>query len=574
MDIKSIFARPSSGADANEQLRYQLLWMMLLRLILYTSVLSINYCFKNDQTTIIILPNDLSILFLLIVYLSTIGSSLFLTTHSVNLRSFGFIQYMLDTVFASLLVFYTGASQSIFPSIYFFPIIAGGLLLPTKGGLIAAAAATLQYGLILFLEFIGTFPTHLTAYHFVPNQIFTAEVNRFSVMGLTFFLAAMLSGLFAGRLKRTEAALSASLKSYSRLSSRYKDIFDNITTGIITINQADIITSANNATTTITKYPVETLTGTAITTFLPDFDLGKTNTRMAADLMRKDGVQIRIGYSITLLHNPGDHRFQNPETILANNDYKIVTIQDISEVERLETQMRQSEKLAAIGRMSASIAHDFRNPLTAISGSAQLLAKEFTQSRRTGDSTDLELVKIITRESDRLNGTIDDFLRFARPESVIRNWFSLKSCLLEVMQVCYADPAWHPTCAINHSFDNNLQLWADRGQIFNLLTQLIQNGISMCPEGMEIITIEAEEISLDHGEAKIILRVSDNGPGVAKNDRERIFEPFYTTRAEGTGLGLAIIKQIAELHKGRITVGYSSMGGAMFTLHLPLPPAK
>jgi len=574
VDFKSIFSKPANGADIDKLLSYQLLWMMLLRLVLYTSILGISYFFKSDQYKLIVLPKDLSILFLLLVYFTTIGSSYFLTAHKFNPRHFGFIQYLLDTIFASILVFYTGASQSIFSSVYFFPIIAGGLLLPKKGGLIAAAAATILYGLTLSLEYHGIYPSYLLEYNFVPDQDFIVGLNRFSVKGLTFFLAAILSILFANRLKSTEAALSDTIKSYDILSLRYKDIFDHIATGIITVNRDEIITSANNATTMITGYPVDVLIGTKFSTFLPNFNLNKINTRLAANLVRKDGVKIRIGYSNTLLHHPTDNLDQDNRQLLLTDDYKIVTIQDISEIERLENQMRQSEKLAAIGRMSASIAHDFRNPLTAISGSAQLLATEFSLNRTACDKADIELVDIISRESNRLIHTIADFLRFARPESAVRNWFSLKSCLDEVMQVCYADPAWPPTCVVNQTFDDNIYLWADRGQIFTILSQLIQNGVAMCPEGMEYLDIEAEEIGIDIGYAEVVLRVSDNGLGISEEDRLKIFEPFYTTRPEGTGLGLAIVKQMIEEHKGQIEVERSAMGGAMFVLHLPLPTTQ
>jgi len=420
--IKSLFKKPSKDSDINKLLSYQLIWMMLFRLVLYTSVLGISHFFRSEKYSLILLPTKLSFLFLLIIYLATISSTYFLTTQKVNLRVFGVLQYLFDTFFASLLVYYTGSSQSIFSSVYFFPIIAGGLLLPSRGGLIAAAAATIQYGLTLFLEFSGIYPSFLVDYRFVPDQNAIAMLNRFSVMGLTFFFAAMLSSLFASRLQRTETALSNTMKSYDQLSLRYKDIFDNIATGIITINHEEIITSANNATTLITGYPVDVLIGSNFSVFLPNFDLKTTNTRLAANLVRKDGQKVRIGYSSTLLNHPNGQLTGGNEPLMFTDDHQIVTIQDISEVERMEKQMRQTEKLAAIGRMSASIAHDFRNPLTAISGSAQLLAREFSTNYNS-DNTDIELVNIITRESSRLNRTISDFLRFARPENVITAGF-------------------------------------------------------------------------------------------------------------------------------------------------------
>jgi two-component system sensor histidine kinase PilS (NtrC family) len=250
---------------------------------------------------------------------------------------------------------------------------------------------------------------------------------------------------------------------------------------------------------------------------------------------------------------------------------KILTIQDISEVERLEQQMRQTEKLAAIGRISAGIAHDFRNPLAAISGSAQVLADEFSHHDSPEQRTNRVLINIILRESNRLTRTISDFLKFARPESAEREWFSLRKCVDEVIQVSQADPLWPATCTLQVEIDPRYSLWADQHQIFTVLSQLVHNALPFCPPGAEVIRIEAEELNLSETQGEIILRVADNGTGIEEENRDKIFEPFFTRRVDGTGLGLAIVKQIVRAHHGTIEVGRSELGGALFTVHLPLP---
>lgn len=575
MDFKSLFTKPSRGADLEKLLNYQLQWLLLLRIILYTSILGISFFFNSGKFKIIILPDRIAVLFLLTVYITTISSAYFLTTRQDKLKLlyFSIFQYLLDTIFASVLVFLTGASQSIFSSVYFFPIIASSLLLPKKGGLSSAAAATLLYGTTLFLENQGVYPSFFDYYNFIPDQDYITGLNRFAVMGLTFFLAALLSGLFVGRLKSTEDALSDTMDSYDELTLRYKDIFDHIATGIVTINRDEMITSANNAATIITGFSMAELIGSKFSTYLPNFNLNATNARLTIDYARQDGIKIKLGYSTTILPHPTAKPNKDDNSFLLTDDHKIITIQDISEIERLEKKIRHAEKLAAIGRMSASIAHDFRNPLTAISGSAQLLAKEFSATMTTNSSTDLELVNIIIRESTRLNNTISDFLRFARPENVIHTWFSLSTCLNEVVQVCEASNSWPSSCVINRDLDETIYLWADQGQIFTLLTQIIQNGVSMCKEGEEIINIEAEEVRKGNND-EVIIRISDNGVGIEESTQEKLFEPFYTTRPDGTGLGLTIVRQIIEEHKGQISIQDSSMGGAMFTLQFPLPAAQ
>ncbi len=559
----------SISKSVTEILRRQLLWMLLLRVILYTLLLGITYVMSELEFSVIILPNSILTLLLLLVYTISIISALILLRLEKNLQKFGFFQSILDTLFAAALIYYTGISSSIFSSVYFFSIITGGLILPRRGGLIAAAAATLSYAALLFLEYQGMVPGYLGTFDFRPVQKIPELVNLFAAKGLTFFLAAVLSAMFGNRLRSTEEILSDTIHSFDRLSHLYKTIFDNITTGIITTNDKSIISSANNAARDITGFPLEDLIGSNLSDVFPHLDTASRATRQSTDFVKKDGTKIRIGYSITSLHMPAQKNTSEAISAQFENDSKLVTLQDISEIEKLESQIRQGEKMAAIGMMSAGIAHDFRNPLTAISGSAQILAKEFSSADSATNSENLLLTNIILRESNRLISTIADFLKFARPDVAERQWFSLKNCVAEVLQVCRAAPDWPSTCTIELNLAPHTDMWADERQFFTLLCHLIHNSIPFCPPGKEIIRIEAKE-DKDDDNMSIIITIEDNGTGVAEEISEKIFEPFYTSRADGTGLGLAIVQQIIVEHKGTITLSSSSLGGAKFTIIVPL----
>jgi two-component system, NtrC family, sensor histidine kinase PilS len=564
MDLATLFGRARNTISINQILRNQLLWMLVLRIVLYTLLLTISYVFRDAQIDIIILPSNLLLLLLLIVFLTTIFSAFFLLVYEGNLRKFGFAQNLLDTFFVALLVFFSGSSQSIFTSVFFFPIVAGGLILPRKGGLVAAASATLLYGSILFLEVYGLFPAYLREYIWIKSPNPMVILNHFAVQGLTFFLAAVLSALFGLRLQSTETALSDSLKNFDRLAVLYKQIFDNISTGIITIDANNLITSANNAIEKITGLPHTNLIGHKLETAFPSFDLSGDSNRLTTDFIKSDGSKVRLGYShINIEHSETERPSQEPP-------HKIITLKDISEIEQLERQLRQTEKLAAIGMMSASIAHDFRNPLTAISGSAQVLANEFS-SGGSENYSNFQLTAIILRESNRLIETIGDFLRFSRPEVANCSWFSLRGCIEEVLQVCKADPAWPLSAQIICDFDRTLDIWADEKEMFTVFTHLILNGLAFCPSGTECVTIKAREVNNNDQQEAIEISIHDNGPGIAKEKREQIFEPFFTTRAEGTGLGLAIVKQTITEHHGSIEVSCGENGGAIFTITLPLP---
>jgi two-component system sensor histidine kinase PilS (NtrC family) len=571
MDSKTVITRPHlTGSSPDNLLKGQLLWMLLLRVILYTLLLGISVFLQSGQLEIILPPYYWLVFFICCVYLTAIGSAFFLLTNKREVLHFGFFQNQLDIFLVTLLIYYTGSSHSVFSPLYFFPIIAGGLIFPRKGGLIAAAAASLQYALALGLEQMHIYPAFLNRYDFFKVQNLLTSINHFAVLGLTFFLAAILSAIFSRRLLKTEAALSNTVRSLDSLSLLYKQIFDDIATGIITIDDNNRITSANNAIGRITGYLPIDLSGQLFSQFFPTLDLHNKGARLTADLARQDGVGIRVGYSCAKLQFPAGPVSHEHEMHQCRN-CKILTIQDISAVERLEQQMRQAEKLAAIGRISAGIAHDFRNPLAAISGSAQVLANEFSEDDLPNQKTNRALINIILRESDRLSHTISDFLKFARPESAEREWFALRKCLDEVIQVSKADPLWPASCTLQIEVDSSYSLWADQNQIFTVLNQLLHNALPFCPQGAEVIRIEAEELNLSENQGEIILRIGDNGTGIEEENREKIFEPFFTKRVDGTGLGLAIVKQIVMAHHGTIEVGRSELGGALFTVHLPLP---
>ena len=554
---------PTSLGDL---LKRQLFWLLLLRIVLYTLISIISLIMLDERFEAIVMPPSLLVLFTLIVYLSTIVSAFTLLHLDSEYRRFGFIQTLFDVVFASMLIYLTGGSLSIFSSVYFFPIISGGLLIPLKGGLIGAAASTLLFAFILLLENFGYLPDYVLVSKFYEKVALFNNIRQFGTMGLTFFLGAFISAMFGTMLRSTTKELSSTKYDFDRLSLLYKKIFDNITTGIVTINGQGIITSANNATIDITGQPPAELIGKELSSIFPGLDPASLAPRNACLFERQDNQTLRLGYALTQLHSSNEEDPEGKDS--QEEDVTIITLKDIGEIERLENQMRQAEKLAAIGMMSASIAHDIRNPLAAISGSAQVLADELG-SAGSSEPQNYELTKIILRESDRLANTITNFLKFARPENIKQDWFLLRPCVEEILQVCRADQKWPATCSVDVQIDPKFRVWGDEKQLFGVIGQLLQNALSFCPEGNEKLELSGSIIFAVDNQELCLIKISDNGPGIEPGEVQKIFEPFFTTRADGTGLGLAIANQVIEAHNGSIAVEKSEMGGACFTLILP-----
>ncbi|SDO83738.1 two-component system sensor histidine kinase NtrB [Desulforhopalus singaporensis] len=555
--------------DVDRLFRNQLLWVLLLRVILYTLLLVFSSFFQESPlSAIYFIRQDFLLYLLIIVVTASCFSSYSLLSGEKNLIQFCYLQIFLDTVFASLLIFFSGSVNTTLTSVYFFPIIAGGLLLPYRGGLFAAAAVTLEYGLLLALDLHALLPLLPDTKSGHTTIDITTGLNGFAIHGLTAFLAAFLSRIFGKRLQSAEIALKDSKKELNRLTTINKQIIDNIASGIFSVDGDGVITSANNAIEKITGLNPSTLPGKNIYQVIPGIDLDTKKIRHTIDFVKDTGI-IRIGYTCIEIHS-GDNRSDN-----ATRPDMIINLRDVDQIESMEKQARQKEKLAAIGMMSASIAHDFRNPLTAISGSAQVLVDEFSPAEQ--DGTNHELAQIIVREAERLNNRIGDFLKFSRPENISCQWFSLAGCLEEVIEVLQINPNWSQTVKVSHNFKPALDVWGDQNQLFTVLSHLMQNSMLFCPQGSERIHVCSKEITTADNSEMLEISVADNGTGIAHDGLDKVFDPFWTTRVEGTGLGLAIVRQIVEAHQGTVEVSNDGLmnpegnSGALFTVKLPIP---
>ncbi|MCI5147492.1 MAG: PAS domain-containing protein, partial [Candidatus Electrothrix sp. AR3] len=365
------------------------------------------------------------------------GSAGLLQNKTRHIPRFGIIQLISDTIFAALLVAGTGCSQSIFTPIFIFPVIAGGLHLHRTGALIAAASASILYGAILASEYLGYIPRFYAETNYTPPEHYLNITNVYAVYGLTFFTIGILSSILAGRLRTTEEVLSRTSVQFDRLNQLYKQIFDNISTGIITVDGRNRITSCNPAFAHITGYSDQDLVGLLFDTFFPAIILTETDqSRQVSSLKRKDKQLTRVRYTFTHLNLPADPALNDP----GDAQCKVITMQDISLLEQMEQQVRAAEKMAAIGELSAAVAHDFRNPMAAISGSAQILhvhQKDLQHQKNTEEyinSTNNHLIEIILRESDRMEKTITDFLQFAQPTQLTPEWFDLKRLIEEIFE--------------------------------------------------------------------------------------------------------------------------------------------
>ena len=552
----------ASANSSDEEVRRHILWWMVLRVILFTLLIGTAAYLRGKESSLPLLPPlPITSVFLLGIYGFSIASVLVMPKIRWSARRFGVFQLLFDLFCNALLVYGTGCSQSNFIALMILPVITGGLILYRIGALFLAASSTLLLGGIFFVEQLGILPAYFlgSAYKLPANA--HASANLFAIYGLIFFLAALLSGHLARRLHVAEEKLDRTSREYDRLSSLYKQIFDDISTGIITTDPFDFITSFNRAAERITGHSRETILGQPIARALPEIRFQGQQERCVCDYGRKDGMQIRLGYSFSYLSSPDE---ANKASWTKG---RVITLQDISQIERMENQVREAEKMAAIGELSASIAHDFRNPIAAISGSAQILVMEDHSLKNLDEATFKTLLGIILRESNRMAKTITDFLQFARPAAVNNEWFNLPRLVDEVIQRLLTGPLVAAANRIEKNMDEHLSCWADRQQIQTVLTHLLDNACYAVETTAGRIDISAQEC--ETGVLRIEIR--DEGFGIDPEIRDKVLTPFFSNRSDGTGLGLAIANQIIENHQGQLTIVDNRPQGCIIGLDLPQP---
>jgi len=223
----------------------------------------------------------------------------------------------------------------------------------------------------------------------------------------------------------------------------------------------------------------------------------------------------------------------------------------------IEEQLRRADRLTALGELSAGMAHEIRNPLGSIRGTAEILQEGFPPEDKR-----YEFARILIQEVDRLNRVVQDFLTFARPEPPRLEEFDPETVLGEVLQLVQ-QPARKQGVELELQIDRAPKLCGHREQLKQVFLNLVLNALQAMPEGGRLT------ITAGCDGSAIVLRFRDTGPGIPFEVRERIFNPFFTTRREGTGLGLAITQRIVSSHGGRIEIEESTERGTVFKVTLP-----
>jgi len=608
MDSQSVarhIAEPLSavGLPADwETLFGRLQWMMLIRILMVTVLFGVLIFISGmdqpqDQPL-----NSLYHLFIAFYLLSILYAAV--ANRMPDLAFFTYLQFVVDAVCIGLVLMFTGGSDSGFTWLFVFNILGAGYLLFLPGGLLVASIDTVAYISCLTLSWTGVVPNLGEAGKLVSSPLdlaFGEAVGAYSTVAfhiVSFYLLAFLSGSLAKKQAETGRALAATASSLHRLQDMHGRIVQNIDAGLLTVSNDGTVTSFNRAAEVITRHLASEVIGRPASDFLRGIDhlLEQTSESQGSTtaghsferwMTRKDRKRIYLRVSASAMRSPD-----------GSVDGRILVFEDRTRLLLMEEQLEREERLAAVGRLSAGIAHEIRNPLASITGSVQVLRSEAELLPEED-----QLLSIVEREADRLGHLVTDFLALTREEkaklvpgrlgSIIEDTLSLlqsKGGLAEGVTILAEVP-----------FDPVVRFEEDR--IRQVLWNLVNNACQAM-NGVGTLRVATSEVAVaklagggadnafvgtwadvgaranrlaggtgSGGPSALQVVVEDTGPGISDEALGRIFDPFYTTRSGGTGLGLAIVARIVQAHQGVITVDSQPGTGTRFSVWLPIHEA-
>jgi len=462
-----------------------------------------------------------------------------------------------DLLVITGLVYISGGIKAGFMLLYPLSVLSGSVLLRRKGGVILAAVATLLYGGTLWAVREGLIPLQglVEARDLAPRALFYSVF----VTGVACGSVALIGSYLSETLRHVGERLELVTGQVADLQGLNDVIVNSIQSGLLTENAQGQVLWMNAIGEGILGIRVSEARGRATADVFGSslFELSAVRARAASRTLarleftyhRRDGAAIDLGLSVAPLATGKDRPSGH-----------LLAFQDLTEVKRLEDEVRTKEKLAAVGEMAAQLAHEIRNPLGSISGSAQMLMGE------PNISTEQEhLLGIITRESKRLSDTLNRFLFQTRSPVRPHGPVDLLPLVNEAVTLLRNGPEVGNQHEVDFRPDDGpFVCLADANEITQVFWNLARNGLEAMPDGGRL------QVRLRRDDDELVLTVRDEGRGMDREQRQRMFEPFRSGTPMGTGLGLAIVYRIVKEHRGDISVRSTPDRGTQVDVRLPL----
>lgn len=547
--------------------------IMVLRIVFLTGFVALVIAFERSslrETPIV----PLSAILCAAYFLSLTGA-LFLRIKA-NLQSVAWFQVLGDLCVIGGIIFTTGGVESPLSFLFLFVIIGASVMLPRAASYLTASGASIIYGLLVDLEYFNVIQP---VYFFPKSTVSYQGAYLFYIISLnvaSFFAVAYLSSILNHRLRVIKEELKTKSIDFKKLQQFHKNVVQNMVNGLMTTDLNGRITSVNIACESITGYPLNECIGQFCHHLLPMDELSRLFTysgesipmpyHIEGECRRRDGETILISLKISHLLSP----ITDSSKMIEPVEGYICVFEDRTELHLLEEKMKQSEQLAAVGKFSAGLAHEIRNPLASLSGSIQVL-KETLET----DEEQQRLMDIVLKEAERVNGIVTDFLSYSQPRKSKPTVIDLTQLLEDIILLMKNSNEYDPSINIQLvAPPDHIIIQSEETQIKQMIWNLCINGIqAMDHSGNLTLTLKKVE-GYKHGDFEtnrsgVLMIVEDQGRGIPQEEQQIIFDPFFTTREGGVGLGLPTVKQIVERFAGHIGVESEPGRGTCFDVFLP-----
>jgi len=521
--------------------RTWLAWLVRVRILILTFLLGIQLLVARLTPTR--LPLRLFLSTMLLWYTVSFFYVLLLSFWNEH-RLQASLQVLTDLLLVSMVVHETGGWDSSLNFLYPLVIIVAGILLPRIWAHLVAALAFILYGAVLELNYYGLVRSYCSTHPDLKTLQGIILINLFAFMAVAY-----LTSLLAAKLRQARVQLEDTSGALEDLQILHENIIQSVSSGLITTGLDGRITLVNNAAQKLLERRPDQLLGNPVTGFfldvLPNGE-SRTHAEVRFDTPASFRKTVRVRVAALEVPDRGPQGY-------------VYAIDDLTEIRRLEREVRMQDRLAAVGRMAAAIAHEIRNPLTSIAGSVSMLSgvPQLSEEHR-------RLLDIVTRESQRLNSIITDFLAYSRGKKYHFDKADLVRLLEDTITLMrHRMTAENTGITIECRFAAT-EAWvlADGDKIKQVFWNFAENAVRAMHDGGILNT--AIERAGDDWQVSF----SDTGIGMTPQQTEKIFEPFQSNFEGGTGLGLAVVYQIVHAHEGKVWARSKPGQGTTFVVRL------
>jgi two-component system sensor histidine kinase PilS (NtrC family) len=562
-----------------EQTILKVPWLLLSRLFVFLLLLGIVVFFLK-------VPDLLFVPFLIYSLLTLISLLIILLDLK---RTYGFLfnfiialHILFEIIIEAGVIYHTGRVDSPFAVLFILTIISTSLVYHLGGSVIVASLSILSYAFAIWSqEGFGFSFFSLKSLHYLNDVTF----YKVFLYICAFYLVAFIGGYLAQRVKiKGEELWSASVE-LNRIRADTDDVLRHVKSGLVTVDTLGRIIYFNRAAEEILGYKEPEVKGKNYEDvfrkrmpqlgekFYQALRFNQVDSRDVLYITGSNNKKVPIGISTSIL----GYKEREIRGVIA-------IFQDITGALKLEERIRTADRLAAVGELSAGIAHEIRNPLASISGSVEVLKEELSLS---GENQ--KLLELIIKETGRLNKILTEFLQYAKIGPAIFTKVELTHLVDEVIEIVKKHPALGQGISVKKELtSDSLYVLGEENQIKQILLNLLVNAIESMSERPPALGRREEETGeilvtsqglnqIDqyyfNGEEPedsdwVPIAITDWGKGMTEEQKDKIFSPFYSTKKNGTGLGLAIVQRLVNNLGGKIEFRSQLGKGSVFVVYL------